>query len=138
MSLKKKKNLIAKTLGVGKERVVLNNERLSEIKELITRQDIRDLYASGAISIKPITGRSKKQKRKTRRRFGSIKKKIKNKKTHYIGLTRKLRAYIEELRKQEKITEEQYKTIRKQIKASVFRSKSHLKEIISVNKPIKK
>jgi len=138
MNLRKKKALAAKTLGVGIDRIVLNNERLSEIHELITRQDIRDLHVSGAIAIKLIKGRSKKQKRKTRRRYGSIKKKIKNGKTHYIRLTRKLRAYIEEMRKQNKITEEQYKTIRKQIKASVFRSKSHLKEIISLNNPIKK
>ena len=134
MNLGKKKILALKTLNVGKGRIAFNSERLSEIKEAITRQDILDLYNNHAITIKPSHGRKSKAKRKTRRRFGSIKKKIKNSKQHYVILTRKLRSYIQELRKQESITEEQYQKLRKQIKASVFRSKSHLKEILTGKK----
>lgn len=130
MNLAKKKTLAAKALEVGKGRIIFNNERLDEIKESITRQDIRDLHASGAILIKPITGRKTVEKRKTRRRFGSIKKKVKNSKGEYVILTRKLRSYLNELRKQEEITEEQYQKLRKQVKASIFRSKSHMKEIL--------
>jgi len=131
MNLKKKKALAAHTLGVGKARIIMNEERLLEIKEAITRQDIRDLFANKSISIKPVKGRMKKQKRRTRRRFGSIKKKIKRGKYHYVIRTRKFRAYIKELLDQEKITKEQYKKLRKQIRASMFRSKAHLKEILS-------
>lgn len=130
MNLNKKRNLAAKTFEVGKDRIIFNNERLTEIKEAITRQDIRDLYASGAISIKPIKGRKTIVKRRTRRRHGSVKKKIKNGKQNYVKITRKLRAYANELRKQEGITEDQYQTLRKQIRASIFRSKSHFKEIM--------
>ena len=49
MNLEKKKALAAKILHVGKERIVFNSERLAEIKESITRQDIRDLFANKSI-----------------------------------------------------------------------------------------
>ncbi len=130
MNLGKKRILAANTFNVGRERITFNNERLDEIKEAITRQDIKDLYSSGAISIKPIIGRKTVVRRTTRRRAGSIKKKVNRSKKDYVILTRKLRAYINELRNQEQITEEQYQKIRKQIRASIFRSKAHLKEIL--------
>ncbi len=128
MKLNKKKELAAKTLGVGKGRIAFNLNRLNEIKEAITKQDIRELYSDGAISIKEIKGTRTKIKRKTRRRAGSIRKIPGNKKRKYMVLTRKLRAYLQELRRPGKITEEQYQKLRKEIRASAFRSKAHLKE----------
>ena len=131
MKLERKKMLAAKTLEVGKGRISFNKERLSEIKEAITKQDIRDLHKSGAITIKEISGKRKKVKRKTRRRGGSIRKKVNTRKQDYVKLTRKLRYYISELKKQKKISIEKYKELRKEIRTSAFRSKAHLKERIS-------
>ncbi|MEI6849425.1 MAG: 50S ribosomal protein L19e [archaeon] len=128
MNLSKKKILAAKALGVGKARIILNTERIAEIKEAITRQDIKDLAAAGAITVRPVSGRRTIVKRKTRRRFGSIRKKINNNKREYMNQTRKLRAYIQELRKHETISEEKYWALRKQIRARLFKSKAHLKE----------
>lgn len=128
MNIRKKKILAANTLGVGKDRIVFNNQRLDEIKEAITKQDIRDLVSAGAITVKDIKGRRAVVKRKTRRRAGSVRKKVKNSKTEYVIITRKLRGYISELRNQEKITEEQFWKLRKDIRARTFKSKSHLKE----------
>lgn len=128
MKLDKKKRLAAKTLGVGQERVVFNRERLDEIKEIITKQDVRDLVASGAISIREIKGSRTVERRKTRRRTGSIRKKVKPGKRAYVLRTRKLRAYIAQLLKQGKVTKEQYLKLRKEIRASIFRNKSHMKE----------
>jgi large subunit ribosomal protein L19e len=130
MNLAKKKILAAKTLGVGKERIVFNNENLNDIKEAITKQDIRDLFANHSIFIKEIHGRKVKVKRKNRRKMGSIKKRAINKKGMYIILTRKLRAHIRELRKKESISKERYLKLRKEIKTGAFKSKAHLKEII--------
>lgn len=130
MNLAKKKILAAKTLGVGKERIVFNNENLNDIKEAITKQDIRDLFANHSISIKEIRGRKAKVKRKNRRKMGSIKKRAVNKKGNYIILTRKLRAHLRELRKKESISKERYLKLRKEIKTGAFKSKAHLKEII--------
>ena len=93
MKLERKKALVARTLGIGKGRVYFNSQRLSELKEAITKQDIKDLLASGAISIKEKKGRKKIVKRSIRRRAGSIKKKPKKTKREYIIITRKLRTY---------------------------------------------
>jgi len=70
MNLRKKKMLAAKTLGVGKNKIVFVKSRIDEIKEAITKQDIRDLYNEGAILIKQVMGRRKVERSK---------KKIKNK-----------------------------------------------------------
>lgn len=131
MNLKKKKILAAKALGVGKHRIIFNTERLSEIKEALTKQDIRDLYSQGAILIKPIKGRRKIVKRKNRRRGGSKRHTKKRGKKEYVILTRKLRNYLKELRRQNKITPELYFRLRKEIRASLFKSKAHMKEHIA-------
>lgn len=134
MKLEKKKMLVSKTLGVGKDRIIFNSERLPEIKEAITRQDIRDLVANKSIVIREIKGRMKKQKRNTRRRAGSIKKRVKTSKRDYMYLTRKLRNHLFELRKQERVTDEVYQKTRKEIRAGVYRSKGHLNEHLSGTK----
>lgn len=134
MKLENKKELAARALNVGKNRVVFNIQRLSEIKEAITKQDIKDLKGSGAIFIKEEKGRRKVERRKTRRRAGSIKKKVKNSKRQYIILTRKLRAHLAKLKSEGRISREQFVQLRKEIKARNFRDLSHLKEKIIFTK----
>src|SRR3989344_8771257 len=131
MKLDKKKVLAAKVLGVGKGRVIFNKERLDEIKEAITKQDIRELFDAGTISVAQIIGKRVIERRKTRRRMGSIRKKVKSGKRIYIKRTRKLRSYIAELKKHGEITSEQYITLRKQIRASIYRNKTHMREHIA-------
>ena len=59
MNLSKKKSLAVKTLKVGKDRIVFLKPRLDEIKEAITKQDIRELQKEGAIIVKGIKGRKR-------------------------------------------------------------------------------
>ncbi|MEK6855208.1 MAG: 50S ribosomal protein L19e [Nanoarchaeota archaeon] len=131
MKLEKKKSLVVRTLGVGKARIVFNTQRLSEIKEAITKQDIKDLHKSGAIIIIEKKGRRKVKKRTSRRRSGSIKHKKSNSKKEYATLTRKLRLYLSALKRNNKISQEEFKKLRKEIKNRNFRSLSHIKETIS-------
>ncbi len=131
MNLGKKKALVARTLGVGKGRIAFNINRLSDIKEAITKQDIRDLVADNAIIIKDIKGRRKVEKRTTRRRAGKVKKKPKEGKQAYVRRVRKLRAYIAELRSHDKISDENYWKLRKELRANIHPTKNHLKERIS-------
>lgn len=130
MNLKKKKALVVRTLKVGKERIIFSKSRLNEIKEAITKQDIRDLQRDGAIIIKEIKGRRKIKKRKRKRSPGKIKKKVNKRKEEYIIMTRKLRKYVAEMKKQGKLSREEIAEIRKKIRNKKFRSKSHLKEYI--------
>lgn len=133
-SLDKRKELASKVLGVGKRKICFDTEKLAEIKEAITKQDIRDLNAEGIITVKPKKGRKTKKKRKTKKSVGKVKKKVKKRKQKYVKLVRKQRKYIKELKKQEKISSEDYRGLRKKIRSKEFRDKAHLKEHIESNK----
>jgi large subunit ribosomal protein L19e len=130
MNLAKKKILASNTLNIGKNRIVFVNSRLDEIKEAITKQDIRDLKEEGAIVVKEIKGKRKKEKRKNKRGPGKIKKKVNRSKQDYVIMTRKLRKYVAEMKKQGILTMDEVKDIRKKIRNKIFRSKAHLKSYI--------
>ena len=131
MNLKKKKELAAKTLGVGKHRVSFNPTGLSEIKEAITKQDIKTLHQEGIITIKLIKGRRKIQKRNRRRGPGKIKMKVKHRKQDYVKITRKLRKHLKMLKNENAIDKELYYDIRKKIKMRSFKNLSYLKEYLA-------
>ena len=143
MKLDKTKKLASKVLRVGKGRVKFNEEGLSEIKEAITKQDIKDLHSEGIISIKPVKGRKKIKRRKTQRGPGKIKKKVNHRKQEYVKITRKLRGYIKQLKDMGILDRELYKDLRKKIRMRFFKSKANLKgylegiENVDIHKEIK-
>ena len=128
MNLSKRRELAAKVLKVGKDRIIFMEGHLGEVKEAITRQDILDLYKAGAILVKDVKGRRKVKKRKNRRRVGKVKKKVNNRKKEYVIITRKLRGFVRGLVRAGKIDVEKKRELRRQIRARRFRSKRHLKE----------
>jgi len=105
MKLDRKKLLAVNALGVGKKRILFNNASLGEIKEAITRQDIRDLLAAGAITIKQARGKAKEKGIKRKRGAGKVKKRG--------GVDLKT-----------------YGSIRRRIRAKMFRDMRHLKDYI--------
>lgn len=127
MNLRKKKELAKKTFNVGNERIVFVESRLEDIKEAITKQDMRDLKEDGAIIIKNIKGR-RKIKSKKKKSVGNIRKKVKTRKRDYVILTRKLRKHVSNLKNNDEISKEDFTDLRKKIRNKKFRSKSHLKE----------
>lgn len=131
MKLENKKELVGRALGVGRNRIIFNKERLAEIKEAITKQDIRDLLGSGAIYIKEVRGRKHALRKNKRRRAGSIRKKVIDRKREYLTFTRKMRAYLIELRKQEIISQEQFIRLRKDVRARHIKNKAQLREVIA-------
>lgn len=130
MNLKNKKDLASKIFKVGKSRIAFVNERLEEIKEAITKEEIRELKESGAIIIKPIKGRKTNVKRRNKRGTGKVKLKVNTRKQDYVIITRKLRGYVAELKKQSALTTEEVKEIRKRIRNRAFKSKANLKNYI--------
>lgn len=128
MDLGKKRSLAARTFGVGESRISFVKPRLEEIKEAITKQDIRDLHKDGAIKIKDIKGRKKIVKKRKTRTTGSIRKRVNKRKKNYVILTRKLRKHLKESKS--KLTHKDKKEVRKKIKNKFFRSKSHMKEYL--------
>ncbi|MBI2004141.1 hypothetical protein HYS72_01620 [Candidatus Pacearchaeota archaeon] len=127
MNLRNKKELTARTFGIGKKRIVFIESRKDEIKEAITKQDIRDLVANGAIIIKNIKGRKKIEKR-GRKHLGNVRKKVNKRKKEYVIITRKLRGYAERTASQ--IGKENLKKIRKKIKNREFKNKMDIKKYV--------
>lgn len=138
MDLSKKKKLAKKTFRVGSDRIVFVQSRLGEIKDAITKQDLRDLEKSGAIIIKVRKGRKSLGRRRARRKSrstGNIRKKVRQNKKDYMAITRKLRGYLLELYSRNEISREDLGSMRKKIRNREFRSKTHFKELISPRTP---
>ena len=57
-------------------------------------------------------------------------KKINKRKKEYVSITKKLRKYTAEMKKQKKISKEENKEIRKKIRNRTFKSKTHLKNYL--------
>ena len=130
--LRKRKALASKVLGVGKNKIIFDSSKLAEIKEAITKQDIRDLYEAGIISIREQRGRKKHEKRTTRKGPGKTKRKVKTRKSDYVIITRKLRRYIKELKIQGKLDAATFLDLRKKIRARTFKTKANLREHLGV------
>ena len=130
MNLAKKKSLAVRALKVGRKRIAFLESRLSEIKEAITKQDIRDLQKEGAIVIKVMKGRKKNVEKKKKRGVGKIKKKVNKRKQEYVKMTRKLRKHVAEKKKQGELSKEDVEDIRKKIRNRKFSSLKNLKEYI--------
>ncbi len=128
MNLRSKKQLAAKTFGVGKSRVVFVNERIEEIKEAITKQDMRNLQKDGAIMIKEVGGRSKNIKKVRRKGMGNVRKHVNTRKKDYVILTRKLRKFVAEKKNKGEIDKQKVKELRKKIRNKTFKSKTHLRD----------
>ena len=107
MNLGKKKELAKRTLGVGKERIAFAESRLEDIKEAITKQDIKDLYSQGAIVIKPKKGRRKVVRKKSRS-VGNVRIRVNKRKREYVAMVRKQRKHIAELKKRGELAKEEH------------------------------
>ncbi|MEK6757647.1 MAG: 50S ribosomal protein L19e [Nanoarchaeota archaeon] len=130
MNLSKKKILAAHALKVGKKRIAFATSRLADIKEAITKQDIKDLHKDGAIFIKEIKGRKKRDKKAPKRSPGNVRKKVNKRKQEYVIMTRKLRKHVAEIKKQGILSVGEIKDMRKKIRNKAFRSKAHMKEYV--------
>ncbi|VVB83187.1 50S ribosomal protein L19e [uncultured archaeon] len=129
MNLKKKKALAVRALGVGEKRIKFLEPRLEEIKEALTKQDIRDLYNDGAIVIKNISGRKTSTKKKKKRSVGNVRKKVNKRKQEYVALTRKLRKHLAKIKT--KLTKKENEDLRNKIKNKYFTSNANFKDYIA-------
>lgn len=132
------KRLAAKVLKCSPQRIILDPDQLTEIKEAITKFDIRRLINKGIIVRAPIQGIAKfrtrhamAQKRKSRRtgqgsRKGSANARADDK-LQWMRLVRLQRDLLKRLRDNELITQETFNTMYQKSKGGFFRSIRHLK-----------
>lgn len=138
MKLNNQKKLAGKVAGVSSKRVRLDMDRIEDIKESITKADIKGLIKDGAIRIVQKKGVSrarankiKKQKSKGRRKGpGSMKgKKTARapKKETWMNKIRLQRALIKDMKVKQLITTAGFRELYGKCKGGFFRSIRHLK-----------
>jgi large subunit ribosomal protein L19e len=141
MSLKTQKEIAAKILGVGKNRVWIDPERIEEVETAITRREIERLIKDGVIKAKPVKGvsrgrvRVKHKKRKMGRGRGPGSRKGAKyarlpRKRRWIQTIRAIRKKLKELVETKAITTQTYRRLYRLAKGGVFRSKAHLLQYI--------
>ncbi|MBS3175142.1 50S ribosomal protein L19e [Candidatus Woesearchaeota archaeon] len=137
MDLRNKKELAAKILDVGITRVWLDPNKKQEIKEAITREDLKRLISKGIILVKQKKGVSRGrvrrlllQKRKGRRHgIGSRKGKHTaraGKKELWVVKIRLYRSLFNSLLEKQLVTKQTYRDLRNKAKGGYFRSRRHI------------
>ena len=132
------RRLAAQILKCGKNRIRFDPDRLEDIKEAITKTDVRSLINNGVISKKRVLNTSRFWTRKKRlqkissrqKGFGSRKGKKTarlNPKRNCINKVRLQRNFIKSLRDNKLISSEAYHELYAKSKGGFFRSLRHLK-----------
>lgn len=137
MQLKSQRRLAAQLLKVGQNRVWFDEGRLEEVKEAITKEDIKKLINDWAIQARPkksISGfrRRKRhlQKRKGRRQGAGSRKGTSNArlpaKEDWIARVRVQRSLLKRLRDKKIINPKVYRDLYRKSKGGFFRSRRHI------------
>ena len=131
--MKSKKRMAASVGKVGTNKIRIRKEE--DVKEALTRDDVRALIKSGAIEVKRKKGVSRararklhEQKKKGRRRGeGSKKGPRTNRKEEWMKRVRAQRKFVKQLKEGNKIDQTTYKDVYRKIGGGFFRSVSHIK-----------
>jgi large subunit ribosomal protein L19e len=138
MKLNVQKRLAGEVLKCSANRIWFDSERLADIKEAITKIDIKNLVKEKAIAKKPVKSisraRARKQqvqKRQGRRRgHGSRKGRAsarESKKSFWMNKVRSQRDLLKKMKEKGIITTAVFRSLYSKSKGGFFRSKKHLK-----------
>ena len=140
VNIRKKRELISRILGVGVNRVRFEPDKLEDVADSITRDNMRNLIRNGTIwTIKPRgTSRARaKAKLAVRRKHGSGAGSKKGKKSTRVGKkklyvvrTRAMRRRLKVLKERKDITSEKYWSTYNKINGGHVRSLAHLRDIL--------
>jgi len=138
------KRLAADLLKCGIHRVKLDPEKLEEISEAITREEIRQLIKDGAIEKKKKKGvsRARVRARKRKKRGAGSRKGGKysrlSRKEQWMRRVRAQRKRLRELRDRGLVTKTVYRKIYRMVKAGAFKSVAAMMEYLEQNKLIRR
>jgi large subunit ribosomal protein L19e len=149
MKLNLQKRLAAQILKCSEKRIRLDPARLSDIKEAITKADIKSLIFDNAITKKPLKNTSKyrarkkaMQKKKGRQRGHGSRKGTESarfsKKRTWINKIRLQRRFLKDIKKKKLITPAVYQQLYMKAKGGFFRNKKHIKLYLEEHNLIKK
>ncbi len=128
MRLTIQKKLASRLMKSSKKRIKLDPERLDDVKEAITKKDVKGLIKDGVIIAKQKKGvsRVRIKKKRTALKKGKATARM-PKKQAWMGRIRALRQIIKRLRDKELITKATYHDLYLKSKGGFFRSKRHLR-----------
>ncbi|MEM1525008.1 MAG: 50S ribosomal protein L19e [Nitrososphaerales archaeon] len=136
MNLTAQKQIAAKILKVGVNRVKFDPESLDRISEAITRESIRNLIKSGVIWAEPIKGISRARVRARagkRQNVGSrkgAKGARQGKKRRWVIKVRALRRYLKLAKERGEISGDLFDKLYTHIKGGRIKTLKQLKEVI--------
>jgi large subunit ribosomal protein L19e len=140
VNIAKKRELAARVLNVGVNRVRFEPDRLEDITDSITRENIRSLVKSGAIWTVQPKGSSRGRAIKKRSVWkvhgkGPGSKKGKKtarvgKKRVYVVKTRSMRYHLKVIKERKDISNDMYWYLYKRVNGGHVRSLAHLRELV--------
>ena len=140
VNIAKKRELVARILDVGANRIRFEHDRLEDVADSITRENIRSLVKSGAIWTMQLTGTSRgraMEKRSVWKVHGKGPGSKKGKKTARVGKkevyvvrVRSMRYHLKVLKERKDITNETYWQLYKKVNGGQVRSLAHLRELV--------
>ena len=144
VNLKKKRELLARILGIGANRVRFEPDKLDDIADSITREDLRSLVKRGTIWTTKVKGTSRgraKTKQAIRKKSGLGPGSKKGKKTArtgkksaYVTKIRSMRYHLKVMKDRNEINRQTYWLIYKKVDGGQVRSVSHLRDIVKQTK----
>jgi large subunit ribosomal protein L19e len=134
MDLSLQRKLASEILGVGKDRIWIDPNKIQDVSKALSRSDVLDLIDKGIIRVKQVKGQSrtwanyiKKQKKKGRRRGSGSRKGGRkarlDKKESWIKRIRAIRNLLRELKEKNIIDKKLYRDLYKRAKSNEFKSK---------------
>lgn len=129
--------------GLNRVRITTDPAEQENIFDAITREQVRELIRRNVITMREERGVSRgrarareAQRQKGRRRGQGTRRGTSNARTPrkgaWIGLIRRLRAYLRELKAQGRIDVRTYRRFYRQAKGGMFKSKAHLTQQLQV------
>lgn len=138
MDLSSQKRIAVEILKCGADRVYFDSEHLDQIKEAITKQDMRELINANVVQKKPIKGISRvranktlKQRRKGRRQGAGARKGKKTArlsgKDAWMAKIRAQRKFLKGIKDKNMVSIKTYRNLYLKSKGGFFRSVRHIK-----------
>lgn len=144
VNIKNKRKLVARILGVGANRVRFEPDKLEDVADSITRDNIKALVKNGSIWTATTQGTSRgraAEKRSVWKVHGKGQGSKKGKKTArvgkkavYVTRIRSMRYHLKVIKDRKDIPRETYWAIYKKVNGGQIRSLAHLREVVKESK----
>ncbi len=139
MNLRNQRRMAADILKCGVHRVWIDSNRMEDVADAITRDDVRAVISSGLIRKLPVAGQSRgrtrymaRQRAKGRRRGPGRRKGARGardpKKRRWMRAIRAQRDVLKRYREDGRLAPRDYRRFYLRAKGGMYRSRSHLKQ----------